>query len=67
METFKIDYTKQQEIKEALEIARYYCEDNIPKVDSWSKQGLEVHLLKIEDLIKNIGNSFVVGEFVEKQ
>lgn len=62
-EEFNIDYSKQEEIKNALELAKWYCKENIPKVDGWSKEGLEKHLTKIESLLKEIGNSFVVGDF----
>lgn len=60
---FRIDYQIQSDIKEALEIAKWYCKENIPKVDGWSRQGLEAHLETIEELINNIGNSFVVGNY----
>lgn len=63
MEKFNIDYEKQQEIRDILEIAKAYCEEHIPNADGWSAQGLSNYLLKIEELQKGIGNSFVVGNF----
>ena len=65
MPEFRIDYSKQEEIKTALELAKWYCKQNMPKVDGWSKEGLVKQLQIIEDLLMTIGYSFVVGDFRE--
>ena len=57
----QIDYNKQSQIKQAIEIAISYCEEHIPTTDSWSRQGLESLLINFKDLNEGIGNSFVIA------
>lgn len=58
----KINYQKQDTIKDALSMAISYCKDNIETTDSWSKEGLLKYQKEFEDLYKNIGDSFVIAD-----
>ena len=43
-------FNSEEVIKNALSIAICYCKEQIPLTDSWSRQGLESHLLEFEAL-----------------
>lgn len=58
----QINYDKQEQIKSALEMAISYCNDNIATTDSWSKEGLLKHKQTFENLLKNIGSSYVIAD-----
>ena len=63
MEKFVINYSEQEQLKEALVLAKFYCEEHIEHADSWSKQGLESMLIELDNLSSSLGNSIVVGHF----
>lgn len=50
------DFIKQQEtMRDAIQLAIYYCEEHIESTDSsWTRQGLETHLEKFKELLKII-------------
>ena len=58
----QINYNKQEQIKSALEMAISYCDDNIATTDSWSKEGLLRHRQIFEDLLNDIGSSYVIAD-----
>lgn len=58
----QINYNKQEQIKSALEMAISYCNDNITTTDSWSREGLLKHRKTFEDLLNNIGSSYVIAD-----
>lgn len=62
-EKFRIDSVKQQQIKEALTMAKCYCVEHSPIQDTWLRDELERKYKILEELEETIGKSFVVGDF----
>jgi len=63
MDKFQIDYSIQDKLKIAIDLAITYCEDHIQTTDSYSKKQLHANLIDLRDLKDEIGNGFVVGSF----
>jgi hypothetical protein len=58
----QINYNKQEQIKEALEMAICYCIDNSKTSDTWSAVRLSDKQKVFEDLLNNIGSSYVIAD-----
>ena len=58
-------YDTEDTVKNAIEMAIMYCNENIPTTDSWSKQGLETLKGKLETAKKELEYKLVVGYFEE--
>ena len=54
VEEYKRDSEKEEVLKDAIQMAIFYCEEKIPITDSWSAQGLKEHLENLKQFQKEI-------------
>lgn len=50
MENYERSSEKEDIIKDAIEMAIFYCEEKIPIADSWSSFGLRNHLKNLKEI-----------------